>query len=192
MQTLELDPHTTRTLIETAVILLVGLSIFFGLKGRIQLFAERARLPRLAITPLRLGLRWSVLALMLFLIAGRWGFETQTILAVLGTALGLVAIGFVAVWSVLSNFLCTFVLIVVKPFCVGDEVELIVTNVKGKVIDLGFVFTTLEVEPGVTVMVPNNTFFQGPFRRRAGVRTVELDQQIRAHYPAEAAPARVA
>lgn len=192
MQTLELDPHTTRTLIETVVILLVGLSVFFGMKGRIQLFAERARLPRLAITPLRLGLRWCVLALMLFLIAGRWGFETQTILAVLGTALGLVAIGFVAVWSVLSNFLCTFVLIVVKPFCVGDEVELVATNVKGKVIDLGFVFTTLEVEPGVTVMVPNNTFFQAPFRRRAGVRTVELDQQIRANYPVEAEPARTA
>lgn len=64
---------------------------------------------------MRLALRYGVLALTLFLVAGRWGFETQTILAVLGTVLGLVAIGFVAVWSVLSNFLCTFALIIVKP-----------------------------------------------------------------------------
>lgn len=181
-----IDEQTTLKIIETAVILVVGLGLFFGLKGRLQGFARRANLPRLALTPVRIGLRYGILALTLFLVLGRWGFETQTILAVLGTILGLVAIGFVAVWSVLSNLLCTFVLIIVKPFSVGDEVELVVTNVKGKVIDMGFVFTTLETAPHQTVVIPNNTFFQGPFRRRIGDVTVGLDQQLRTHYPQEA------
>ncbi len=180
MMTYPFDQATTLKLIETAVILLIGLGIFFGLRGRIQTFAERARLPRLAVTPLRIIFRYGVLALTLFLVLGRWGFQSQTVLAVLGTVLGLVAIGFVAVWSVLSNVLCTFVLIVVKPFSLGDEVELVVTNVKGRVVDLGFVFTTLETAPNETVMIPNNTFFQGPFRRKAGSVTVGLDQHLRA------------
>lgn len=183
------DEQTTIKLIETAVILIVGFGLFFGLKGRLQAVARRANLPRLALTPVRIGLRYGVLAIALFLVLGRWGFQTQTILAVLGTILGLVAIGFVAVWSVLSNFLCTFVLIIVKPFSVGDEVELVVTNVKGKVIDMGFVFTTLEVSPNQTVVIPNNTFFQGPFRRRIGEVTVGLDQQLRTHYPQQEARA---
>ena len=34
----------------------------------------------------------------------------------MGTVLGLVAIGFVAMWSVLSNFLCPLVLVVLTPY----------------------------------------------------------------------------
>jgi hypothetical protein len=54
---------------------------------------------------------------------------------------------------------------------------------------MSFVFTTLEVAPGETVMIPNNTFFQGPFRRRVGNVTVGLDQQLRTHYPQQEVPA---
>lgn len=49
---------------------------------------------------------------------------------------------------------------------------------KGKVVDMGFVFTTLEVAPNQTVLIPNNTFFQGPFRRTVGRVTHGLDKQL--------------
>lgn len=187
-----LDRATTLKLIETVVILAVGLGLFFGLKGRVAVFAQRANLPRLALTPVRVGLRYALLILTIFLVMGRWGFQTETIVTVLGTVLGLVAIGFVAVWSVLSNLLCTFVLIIVKPFSIGDEVEVVAGGMKGKVVDMSFVFTTLEVGPGQTVMIPNNTFFQGPFRRTVGAVTLGLDQQLRTHYPEAQAAAQPA
>ena len=38
-------------------------------------------------------------------------------------------------------------------------------------------------------VIPNNTFFQGPFRRRIGEVTVGLDQQLRTHYPQQEARA---
>lgn len=183
----EIEKATLFKLMESAVILLIGLGLFFGLKGRIKAVAERANLPRLALTPVRLGVRYGILAITIFMVLGRWGFQADTMIAVLGTILGLVAIGFVAVWSVLSNFLCTFVLILFKPFSVGDEIELVVSNVKGKVTDLSLIFTTLETAPGQTVLIPNNTFFQGPFRRHAGRGTVNLGEQLRTHYPAEKA-----
>lgn len=169
-------------LIQSAVILLIGLALFFGLRGSVAALARRMNLPRLALSPVRIALRWSILALTLVLILGRWGFQTQTIVTVLGTVLGLIAIGFVAVWSVLSNFLCTFFLIIMKPFSIGDEIELVAGGMKGKVIDMSFVFTTLEVSPTQTIVIPNNTFFQGPFRRTIGAATVGLDQQLRSHY----------
>lgn len=125
------------------------------------------------------------------MILGLWGFELGTILALLGTVLGLVAIGFVAVWSVLSNFLCTFVLVLFKPFAVGDEIEFPVDNVKGRVIDLSLVFTTLQVSEHELVMVPNNTYFQKVFKRRLGRTTVGLGDQLRHHAPAPAPAAPV-
>lgn len=178
-----LDQATLFKLIQSGVILGIGLGLFFGMKGRLQGLAQRANLPRLALTPVRLALRWAVLVLTVALILGRWGFQMDTLLAVLGTVLGLVAIGFVAVWSVLSNFLCTFVLVIFKPFSIGDEIELTSNGIKGRVVDLSVIFTTLEIGPHETLLIPNNTFFQGPFRRRAGHVTVGLDHQLRQHYP---------
>lgn len=173
-----IDAETTAKLIQTFLIAAVGLGLFFGLKGRILKFAQWARLPRLALTPVRIGIRYAILVVTVLLILGRWGFQINGIVAVIGTVLGLVAIGFVAMWSVLSNFLCTLVLVILKPFYVGDEIELPTANVKGKVVDLSVVFTTLESAPGETVLVPNNMFFQLIFKRRVGAMTTDLESQL--------------
>jgi small-conductance mechanosensitive channel len=174
-----IDQPTLIRLIETLVILTIALTLFFGLRGRILQFAQWAGLPRLAFAPVRLLLRYAILVVAAALILGLWGFQIGTILAFFGTVLGLVAIGFVAVWSVLSNFLCTLVLVVFKPFSVGDELELPADNVRGRVIDLSLIFTTLQVSPDETVMVPNNTYFQRVFKRRAGRNTTGLGEQLR-------------
>ncbi|MBL9191973.1 MAG: mechanosensitive ion channel [Opitutaceae bacterium] len=178
------DKETLIRLIESIVIGGIALILFFGLRGKILRFAQWAGLPRLAFAPVRLMLRYAILVVGSALILSLWGFQLGTIIALLGTVLGLVAIGFVAVWSVLSNFLCAFVLVLFKPFSVGDEVELTGgEGVKGKVIDLSLIFTTLEVSPEETVLVPNNTFFQRSFKRRVGAVTIGLDHQLRQGKP---------
>ncbi|HWA11220.1 MAG TPA: mechanosensitive ion channel domain-containing protein [Opitutaceae bacterium] len=174
-----LDPELLSHLVKSTVIAVIALGLFFGLRGRILLFAQWAGLPRLAFAPVRLLLRYSILAVAVALILGLWGFPMGTLLAFVGTVLGLVAIGFVAVWSVLSNFLCTFVLVLFKPFSVGDELELPADNVKGRVVDLSLIFTTLQTGAGETVMIPNNTYFQRVFKRRAGRHTTGLAEQLR-------------
>ena len=175
-----LDRDILVLLIKSAVIIGIAMTLFLGLRGKILLFARWTGLPQLACTPVRLIFRYSTLVVAIALILGLWGFELGSILALLGTIFGLVAIGFVAVWSVLSNFLCAFVLVLFKPFSVGDEVELTgADGVKGKVIDLSLLFTTLEVGPDETILVPNNTFFQRIFKRRVGKVTVGLDYQLR-------------
>lgn len=188
MSQIPLDRDTLIRLIESAVIFVVALALFLGLRGRIARFADWVGLPRLALAPVRLTLRYGILIAAGLLILGRWGFELGALLALLGTILGLVAIGFVAVWSVLSNFLCTFILVLFKPFSIGDELELPADNVKGRVTDLSLIFTTLQVSPHETVMIPNNFFFQRVFRRRLGTNTVGLGEQLRQSGPAAALP----
>lgn len=178
-----LDPELIRKLTESALIALLATLLFFGLRGRIAAFAAWANLPRLAFTPVRLLLRYTILVAAALVIMNRWGFEMNTLLTALGTILGLVAIGFVAMWSVLSNLLCTFVLVVFKPFNVGDEIEMPDKNAKGRVVDLSLIFTTLETTPGETVIIPNNTFFQTVFKRRTGKAGIELADQLRMEHP---------
>ncbi len=190
MPSLPFDRETAVRLAESAAILAVALVLFIGLRGRILVFAQWAGLPRLALAPVRLTLRYAVLAGAGLLILGRWGFELGTLLAFLGTILGLVAIGFVAVWSVLSNFLCTFVLVVFKPFSVGDEIEIPADHVKGRVVDLSLIFTTLQVSEDETVLVPNNVYFQRVFKRRVGRHTVALGEQLRQTEPPPPEPTR--
>lgn len=185
MEHLPFDQEILTRLLKSALIATIALGLFFGLRGRILQFAQWAGLPRLAFAPVRLLLRYAILVVAAMIILGQWGFELGTIFALLGTVLGLVAIGFVAVWSVLSNFLCTLVLVVFKPFSVGDEIELPADNVKGRVVDLSLIFTTLQVSENETVMVPNNTYFQRVFKRRLGRCTTGLGEQLRHHQPPE-------
>ncbi len=185
MPSFSIDQTTLVRLVETTVILVVAFALFFGLRERILRFATWAGLPRLAFAPVRLILRYAILLVALALILSLWGFQIGTILALIGSVLGLVAIGFVAVWSVLSNFLCTLLLVIFKPFSVGDELEFPADNVKGRVSDLSLVFTTLDSSSTESVVIPNNTFFQKIFKRRRGLNTTGLGDQLRQHHAEE-------
>lgn len=59
--------------------------------------------------------------------------------ATLTAFLAMVAIGFVAVWSVLSNSFCSVVLMMSRPFDVGDTVEVSGQALRGKVIDFNLI-----------------------------------------------------
>ena len=185
MQNLQFSKELIGNLIYSAVILAGAFALFFGLKRAFQFAAQRTNLPMLAFRPLRLTIRYAVLVVAGSLILKRFGYNVDTLLAVIGTVLGLVAIGFVAVWSVLSNFLCTFVLILFKPFSVGDELEIPGDAVAGKVVDLTLIFTTLRNPAGEYIQVPNNMFFQKIFKRRVGQKAIDLGDQLRQEQPVE-------
>jgi small-conductance mechanosensitive channel len=179
------DSQLQTNLIESAVIAVVGVLIFFGLKRVFQYLLKRANLPTLTFRPIRLTLRYAVLIVAAAMIMNVWGIKTDVLLTVLGTVFGLVAIGFVAVWSVLSNFLCTFVLILFKPFSVGDDLEIPADSVSGKVVDLTLIFTTLRNPNGEYVQIPNNMFFQKIFKRRVGRGGISLENQLHQTQPTE-------
>ena len=92
----------------------------------------------------------------------------------ISTVLAMVAIGFFAVWSLLSHTTATIILIILHPFSVGDDIELPSENVKCRVIDLNFFFTTLIIHDGSQWRVPNNLFFQKVIKRQSGGSTISL------------------
>jgi small-conductance mechanosensitive channel len=129
-------------------------------------------------------LSWAFWVITVLLVLQQFGV-TDNVWASLTAVLALVAVGFVAVWSVLSNAFCSVMLMVSRPFNVGDTIEIPGEGWGGKVIDFNLIFTTLRDEQGVMLQVPNNLFFQKPIRRVIGVNTIPLDQQADRAQPRE-------
>jgi small-conductance mechanosensitive channel len=126
----------------------------------------RTRLTEQELIPVRRIVKWVIILAAAVLILGAFGLNVTGMWGVLSTILAMVAIGFVAVWSVLSNTLCALLILVVRPFSVGDEIEFAGDPVKGRVMDLNFIYTTLDAGDGSLLQVPNNLFFQKVLRRR--------------------------
>lgn len=135
-----------------------------------------ARVPRRrrGVAPLirrRLGvphgvLRWLLIGALSVVALVALGIDLQGLWSVLVPALSLVAIGFVAMWSLLSHMLASILIVVFRPFEVGDRVEIVGDDpVIGEVTDLNPVYTTLRTEDGGTLQVPNNLFFQKVLKR---------------------------
>lgn len=146
--------------------------------------ARRTSLTALDILPVRRIARWLIRLLGAILILNIFGFEIGGIWAVLSTILGLVAIGFVAVWSIISHTSATVLILLMHPFQIGDDVEFPGETVRGRVVNINFFFTTLIDHEGVLYQIPNNLFFQKTLRRRRNQRIVSLAAQLHADQPA--------
>lgn len=122
--------------------------------------AERALLGlmdrQLGIDPTLRGvlgstLRYAVLVLFVLAAIGQLGFQTSSILAVLATA-GL-AVG-LALQATLANIAAGIMLLWLRPFRVGDLIE--VGPVAGKVVEVGLFATEIHTVDGVYQFVPNS------------------------------------
>lgn len=96
------------------------------------------------------------------------GIDLQGLWSTIMAALSLIAIGFVAMWSILSHMLASVLIVIFRPFEVGDRVEILGDDeIIGEVTDLNPVYTTLRAADGGTLQVPNNVFFQKALKRHA-------------------------
>ena len=97
-------------------------------------------------------LKFSLNALLIFIIAGQLGIDSASIVAILGSA-GL-AIG-LALQESLKNFAGGILILVMKPFKVGDYI--VMPNAEGTVSVIGLVYTILVTIDNKTISIPNGT-----------------------------------
>jgi small-conductance mechanosensitive channel len=92
--------------------------------------------------------KWLLIVIVALFTLGFFGGSVAALWAGLSGVLALIALGFVAVWSVLSNVLCSILLIIFPPFRIGDEIEIqeptAKYSVRGKVISIDMFMTSLE------------------------------------------------
>ena len=152
----------------------------------LKLLARQTSLQHHHLALLRRVLRWLIAAAAaILLLRFVFGVPLDSLWTTFTALFAMIAIGFIAVWSVLSNWLCTFVILITHPFSVGDELEFAGEPVRGRVVDLNFIYTTLRCDDGSVLQIPNNLFFQKVLRRRRGALQISLVEQLNAREPAE-------
>ena len=175
--------HYTEPFIQSFLAVLLGLFIHFLICRALNRLTNRGYLDYRLRKFLGNILKWIVIAVVSLLILGFFGLSVGTLWAALSGILALVALGFVAVWSVLSNVLCSVLLIIFPPFRIGDYIEVQEPssdfNVKGIVSNMNMLFTTLETRSEEDVIenivrIPNNIFFQKYTRVIPGASTESL------------------
>ncbi len=140
-----------------------------GLAG----LARRYPLPAEILLPIRTGSRWLIIGGALIMVLERFGVSATVLWTAISGFLAVAAVAFFAMWSVLSNLLCTVFILSVGSFRVGDRIEVIDSadkpGVRGQVVDINLLYTTLQEthENGDSnlVQIPNSLFFQKMMRR---------------------------
>lgn len=170
-------PNSIQLLITITLIVLIGLFASIAALKALNYTGQRMSIPPLVLSPLRTMVKVMMALIILSLVAGQFGIQ---LISIVTATLALVAIGFIAVWSMMSNVTATFILVVLKPFNVDDQVSFAGEEVCGRVSDVNMFYTTLLNDEGERVQIPNNMFFQKVLKVRVSTaaKPVGLDEQL--------------
>lgn len=132
-------------------------------------------------------LRWAIYIAVALYVLEVLGLPVRSLWTGLLSVALLIAIAFVAVWSVLSNILSAVLLLTFSRARIGDIVELKDTKqdengIRGKIVDINLFFVTLEelfVDEKISdgpamVQIPCHLFFYRVTRCWAGAKTLPL------------------
>jgi small-conductance mechanosensitive channel len=127
-------------------VLVVALLLSQAIKRLVNLLRDHKHVSALIATRLHAVRRWLITLMTMLVVMEALGIFRGT-WALVSTILAALALGFVASWSVLSNATAAVLILIFRPFRVGDEVEMLeITNgfpLGGRVIDMNLFYTTL-------------------------------------------------
>lgn len=173
--------------VSIAVIVLLGILAHAIVRRTLHNLSRRQYLSDPLHIMLRGVLWWVIVVIVVLMSLQQAGVRVAGLWAGLLTIAGMVTIGFIAVWSVLSNILCALLLIVFAPFRIGDEIEIIEATggkgLRGKVVNLNILYTSIQEENNQEAHdsitnIPNNIFFQKTIRQWPGSHTTSLDSTL--------------
>ncbi len=118
-----------------------------------------------------------VMAFTLVAVLGSFGVQTASLVAVLGAASFAVGL---ALQGSLSNFAAGVMLMIFRPFKVGDYID--AAGVAGSVKEIGIFSTTLATPDNVLITVPNSKLYGDTIKNYAGYTTRRIDLTIGISY----------
>lgn len=169
------------SLVGAVIILLIGL----WLSGRARAVTERALNKALNSDEMLKGFfgsiaKYLVIIVTLLAVLGQFGIETTSLIAVLGAA-GL-AVG-LALQGTLSNVAAGVMLLVFRPFKVGNFVEL--GGMSGTVKGLTLFTTELATPDNVQIVLPNSAVWGQPLKNYSAHPTRRVDMVFGIGYGAD-------
>lgn len=161
-------------LVAVLLAVIAALLLSWAARRLVRRLGKSGHLSPVMAQRLQVGVRYGVLAVATLVVLQATGLFDNA-WALLSAVIATVAIGFFAVWSLLSNATGALLILTFRPFRHGDRVELVEptngTVLGGAVLDINLMFTTLEERDPESgdrsiLQIPNNLFFQKVVRTR--------------------------
>ena len=127
-------------------------------------------------------LKFGLYALLLFTIGTKFGIESSSVAALIASA-G-VAIG-LAVQGSLSNFAGGVLILLLKPFAVGDYIVVTQEGIEGTVKEIQIFYTKLATVDNQTVVVPNSILTNNSLTNVTARPERKLDLKVGISYDAD-------
>jgi small conductance mechanosensitive channel len=123
---------------------------------------------------------FGIMAFVFIAALAKFGVQTASFVAILGAA-GF-AVG-MAMQGTLANFASGIMILVFRPFGVGDFVD--AGGIKGSVKEIGIFTTTLATPDNIKIMVPNGQIYGGVISNFNGYDTRRVDMVVGVSYDAD-------
>lgn len=164
------------------VILVVGIKLAGSLSRIIQRLMKKASLDPSLVSFLGSLSRWLIITFVVIAALERVGFETTSLVAVLGAATLAIAL---SLKDQLSNLAAGVLLLIFRPFRLGETIE--GCGVLGTVENISILTTQLKTPDGKAVILPNSSltgdkiinFSRNPLRRIDLVIGIGYDDDLK-------------
>ncbi len=164
------------------VFYLIGLQVIRLIRNLVKRALQRMQADTGVIQFLNSFLKIMLNIILLFMIASGLGVDAASIAALLGT-MG-VAVG-LAVQGSLSNFAGGVLIMLLRPFKVGDYIKEDTNGNEGTVIELNIFYTKLRTVDNQTVVLPNGSLANNSLTNLAVDSDRRLDMIIGISYETE-------
>lgn len=131
--------------------------------------------------------RYAILILTGVIVLSQFGVDTTSMLAVLGAAGLAIAL---ALQGTLSNMAAGIMMVVLRPFNVGEYID--AEGVAGTVVEIGLFGTRLRTYDGIFVFAPNSMIWSSKVVNYTRERTRMIETKVGISYEASIADARAA
>lgn len=165
-------------LIIGTILIIIGFKIINRLLKRFVTFSEKRNIDMTLVRFTKSFIGISLKGLLVLVIAGGyWDLELSGLAAIVASA-G-VAIG-LALQGSLSNFAGGFIILLIRPFKVGDYIQ--AGQFEGAVEQIGVFYTTLNTVDNKVVLIPNGTLSNGSLINYSTKDTRRVDLIFSAGY----------
>lgn len=152
------------------VVLMIGRVLAGWTRGTVRKLLDRGSVDSTLVPFLSNMVYYLMMAFVVIAVLGLFGIPTASVIAVLGAA-GL-AVG-LALQGTLGNFAAGVMLLLFRPFRVGDSVE--VAGTKGGVQEISIFNTVLNTPDNVRITVPNGVVFGQTIKNYSSNETRRVD-----------------
>lgn len=135
-------------------VLIIGRIVCSMLRRATRRALERASVDASLVPFVSSMVYYIALAVVVIAVLNLFGIQTASVIAVLGAAS--LAVG-LAMQGTLSNFSAGVMLMIFRPFCIGDWVE--VAGTAGSVQEIGIFSTVLHTGDNVKITIPNSRIY---------------------------------